>query len=89
MEHIEVQALTEQHNFAVIKLPSRQYPGVVFQGDSLAILVHDLLDVREALERSATEVAIEGLADVVERLQEVKSSYERALSAHDIKKPYS
>ncbi|MEL6893509.1 MAG: hypothetical protein AAFP84_18095 [Actinomycetota bacterium] len=89
MEHIEVEVLTEQHNFAVIKLPSRRYPGVVLQGDSLAILVHDLLGVREALERSDIDVAVDGLADVVERLQEVKSSYERALSAHEIKKPYS
>jgi hypothetical protein len=30
--------LTSSHNYAVVQLPGRQFPDVVFQGDSLHIL---------------------------------------------------
>ena len=89
MERIEVEALNGQHNYAVIKLPGREYPGVLFQGDSLSILVHDLLEARTALGRGETDTAGEELDDVIESLKEIKSSYEQALLAHDINRPYS
>jgi hypothetical protein len=31
--------LTETSNYAVVQLPGRQYPGVVFQGDSIHALL--------------------------------------------------
>ncbi|MEP4650408.1 MAG: hypothetical protein ABJ314_09515 [Ilumatobacter sp.] len=61
----------------------------MLQGDSLAVLVHDLLDNPETLERTDTDIAIEGSGDVVERHHAVKSSDEQALAAHDITKPYT
>ncbi|WP_430426199.1 DUF6959 family protein [Phenylobacterium sp.] len=36
--------LSEATNFAVVQLPGRAYPGVVFQGDSLASLIGDIAE---------------------------------------------
>jgi hypothetical protein len=43
--------LTEAHNFAIVQLPGRRYPGVVFQGDSL----HNLLQSVHALRHLASK----------------------------------
>lgn len=37
-----VEIFAEESNFAVIRVPSRQYPGVLIQGDSLTGIVGDL-----------------------------------------------
>ena len=42
-----VDIYAEESNFAVIRVPSRQYPGVLIQGDSLKGIVADL---QESLE---------------------------------------
>ena len=34
---------SEPTNYAVVQLPGRQFPGVVFQGDTLHVLAHSLL----------------------------------------------
>ncbi|WP_413813982.1 DUF6959 family protein [Rhizobium sp. Leaf453] len=36
------ELLTPSHNYAVVKLPERSHPGVVFQGDSLHVLLTDI-----------------------------------------------
>jgi len=38
----EVKLLSEPHNFAVVHLPGRKYPGVVVQGDTLRELIRNL-----------------------------------------------
>ena len=50
---IEVDALTDQGNYAVIRLPERKFPGVVVQGDSLSILISNLRRSRDQLLRQA------------------------------------
>lgn len=89
MERIEVELLTGQHNYAVVKLPNRRFPGVVFQGDSLSILVQDTKEVQSALERGNVDDAAEDLREIVERLQSIKSTYEQALKEHGLKLPYA
>jgi hypothetical protein len=88
METIEIEAFNGQVNYAVVRLPSRKFPGVVVQGDSLSIFVADL---RRGLEHLRQVVIVEGInevAEVLDRLEEVQRSYEHVLADHSIPLPY-
>ena len=41
----DVKLLSEPTNYAVVHLPGRAFPGVVFQGDSLDGIIADLEEV--------------------------------------------
>jgi Family of unknown function (DUF6959) len=85
---IEVEALTEQHNYAVIRLPARKFHGVVVQGDSLSILIADLRRALDCFRQGDLEDGVDEVAAVLESLDDVKRSYERVLAAHSISLPY-
>jgi hypothetical protein len=92
METIEVELLTGQHNYAVVRLPGRRFPGVVFQGDSLSVLVSDAEELRDALRSVTSESDLqecrEQAALIARHLGEIQSGYEAALREHDIRLPY-
>ena len=85
---IEVEALTEQHNYAVIRLPERKYPGVVVQGDSLSILVANLRRGVEQLRDGQYDDGLDEINEVLEILEGAQHGYETALDAHSIPRPY-
>ena len=77
--------LSEPTNYAVVQIPGRAFPGVVFQGDSLAILISDIETASmesDAQERQAS------LAEVLERLRNVQTHYETVLRGRGIQLPY-
>lgn len=51
MERIEVELFTDGGNDAVLRMPGRQFPGVLVQGDSLHVLRSDVAEVMDACER--------------------------------------
>ena len=79
----EVRLLTEPRNYAVVQLPERRFPGIVFQGDSLQALIKDLEVV--LVEPTATAGVVR---DVIDRLCEVRTFYEATLERHGIELPY-
>jgi hypothetical protein len=82
--------LTPAHNFAVVQLPGRQYPGVVVQGDSLTILINRLRDAKGALQAGRSDEALAMLTDELdETLKPIQALYERVLAEHGIELPYS
>jgi hypothetical protein len=85
---IEVEALTAQHNYAVIRLPERKFPGVVVQGDSLSILVENLRRGVELLREGHASDGLGEIVSVLEFLESAKVGYEAALKAHSIQGPY-
>ena len=72
----EARLLSAPTNFAIVQLPGRAFPGVVFQGDSLHSLVGDL---RAAVEEADPEEKALALNDVIERLASVQNHYEAVL----------
>jgi hypothetical protein len=80
--------LTPSHNYAVVQLPGRRFPGVVFQGDSLNSLVRKLDSARQHLAASRMEEALGELDYIFEELCEIQSDYEKALVANSIRLPY-
>ena len=74
------ELLTPAHNYAVVQLPERQYPGVVVQGDSLAIICELLA--------SAIAGDAEATAEVKADLDDVLRSYLAVLEQRSINPPF-
>lgn len=85
---LQAELLSPPHNYAVVQLPGRKYPGVVVQGDSL----HILKQQAERLGRLLGAMALEELADEIayltEQLSEVQTHYERVCAERTIALPY-
>ena len=81
----EVRLLTPPTNYAIVHLPERAFPGVVFQGDSLSILIGELECA--IAETDATEQA-EAFEEIMERLRAVRTRYETVLKEAGIGLPY-
>lgn len=89
MTTVEVDLLTDQGNGAVVRLPARQSPGVLVQGDTLSVWLGSITEASEALarnDRRETEMIILHLASEIKAL---KDRYEDALKKHGIQLPYS
>lgn len=78
--------LSQPTNYAVVHLPGRAFPGVVFQGDSLNNLIGD---IEEAAAETNSDERAACLADVIERLQAVQTHYEAVLAREGMDLPYS
>jgi hypothetical protein len=69
----QARLLTEATNYAVVQLPGRRFPGVVFQGDSLDGLIGDLEEVATEPDSPEQKAA---LSDIIDRLRAVQTRYE-------------
>lgn len=79
----DAKLLSDPTNYAVVQLPGRAYPGIVFQGDSLHALIADL--ERASAEGNPAEM----LTDVIDHLREVQARYEAVLKREGMALPYS
>ncbi len=89
MERIEIEVFSQASNAAIVRMPTRRFPGVVIQGDSLNIL-HQLA---ESVVQLAAPHDDEGLSGEAEELRDLLAgyvaSYENVLKKHGIELPYS
>jgi hypothetical protein len=83
--HGEARLLTLPHNYAVVQLPDRQFPGVVVQGDSLDNLIGELEVAWHDPDPDEREAAFELL---METLLGAQQGYEAALREAGIGLPY-
>ncbi len=90
MEIEPLEVFARDSNYAVIKPPGRQYPGVVIQGDSLAILCRMAKNIAECARTTETKNK-----DLLENIQELSNAligrllhYQEVLSRHEIDFPY-
>jgi hypothetical protein len=74
------ELLTPPHNFAVVQLPGRGFPGVVFQGDSLAGLCEQAAALAED---------IDGAAELSGSLNAILRGYLRVLNERGIEPPFA
>jgi hypothetical protein len=88
MKRIEVEAISEATNAAVVRLPYRNYPGILIQGDSLAGLTNTARRAREAVNAGRPEEASDELAELCELLDAYREEYERAVCAAGLELPY-
>jgi hypothetical protein len=83
-----VQLFSSPKNFAVVQLPGRKFPGVVFQGDSLYNLTERVNDIRNIVLGFQNEEVDGCLLEVYESLTEVLSHYEKVCKERGISLPY-
>ncbi|MFA7761734.1 DUF6959 family protein [Streptomyces sp. NRRL S-448] len=88
MERIEVELFTDPGNDAVVRLPPRNFPGVLIQGDSLSIIRADVAEIVEACDQGDCAEAREAAAILLSHLDELLARYTAALKAHDIPIPF-
>ena len=89
METKPVEIYSEDSNFAIIRVPSRRFPGCVVQGDSLSILLGNAKTVWEKVKDSRDEDLVGSAQELVESLRARLDYYERVLTEHGIDLPYA
>ena len=84
-EHAEL--LTRPSNYAVVQLPTRKFPGIVFQGDSAHSIFTRLTLLKQSGCIQDEDMQIE-LDELIELFTAVLASYEQVLARHGIELPY-
>ena len=80
--------LTPPYNFAVVQLPERQYPGVVFQGDTLHSILADVGEMQKLLVNRELAQLSEELQSLLEKLSAIQNSYEHVCFEQGLGLPY-
>jgi hypothetical protein len=83
-----IELLSPPTNYAVVHLPGRKFPGVVFQGDSLHNLLHSITELRRLTEKYSDDEVETSLAELAETLGDVVQFYEKVCSDRGIALPY-
>jgi hypothetical protein len=81
--------LTDSGNYAIVKLPGRAFPGMVFQGDSLNILTKDLITARDLAKEGKINDAIEELNYIIDDMIKHRDCYEQVITKNGYALPYS
>lgn len=80
--------LSPPHNFAVVQLPQRRFPGVVFQGDTLNAFEERLRRIIGQIRERVGDEELFELEELCNELAEVRSGYELVLAQTGISPPY-
>lgn len=89
MEPERIDVYSHAMNSCVVKMPERQFPGVVIQGDSLSALLDRALEIVEKLDGTPDEDAFLSALEVAKVLESHLLNYEETLKQHGIDLPYS
>ena len=89
MERIEIEVFSQTTNAAVVRMPTRRFPGMVIQGDSL----HILYRLADSIAKTAASSANAEFGSDAEQLKDFLaryvSSYEDVLKSHGMELPYA
>jgi hypothetical protein len=85
----QAKLLTPPANFAVVQLPDRQYPGVIFQGDTLRSLVASIIEMQQLPAEQNLDDLKDEIQSLLQNLSAVQRSYERVCSEQGIELPYT
>lgn len=81
-----VEIYSDQTNAAVMRHPGRRFPGVLLQGDTLAILCKRMERILRELGRDSP--VYEELDDTFQTLSALKAHYKQTLDEHGLPLPY-
>ena len=65
-------------NYAVVQVPSRNFPAVAIQGDSLKILQDTLKELSDSMDAGDLDDARSALDEITKTISEMISTYEDA-----------
>jgi len=81
--------LTPATNYAVVQLPKRAFPGVVFQGDSLHVILQKVSEARRHMAANRDEDALDIITDLETEFSEYLKRFEQACLENKIDLPYN
>jgi len=88
MERKEIEVFSELSNFAIVRMPGRNFPGSVIQGDSLSILLKHAERVHQMAIGTGSLELIDEAALLRELLAERLEYYEKVITASGFSLPY-
>jgi hypothetical protein len=88
MEKIEIEVYSQASNLAVVRMPGRQYPGMVVQGDSLSILYKTATSILNRAKVTGDTELIDEANELTQLLASRIQLYESTLQQHGIELPY-
>ncbi|MFB7239345.1 hypothetical protein ACFCXK_31775 [Streptomyces sp. NPDC056269] len=88
MERVEAELLTDGANDAVVRLPGRNFPGVLIQGDTLSMLRSDVAELAELCATGDLEEARHVASLLHAHLEATLQRYTQALRTHGISRPF-
>lgn len=80
--------LTDPTNYAVVQLPGRQFPGVVFQGDSIHALIGQIQNALAAAQKHADDELNAELEDALELLSGVQNKLKLVCEREGVAMPW-
>lgn len=83
------ELLSEPTNYAIVQLPARNFPGVVFQGDSLFALTQQINEILELAAANDREELMYSLELLKKHTDEVLKRFELVCAQQNIQLPYS
>ncbi len=89
MEPERIDVYSHAMNSCVVRMPERKSPGIVIQGDSLAILFDTTLEIVEKLAGTADEDTFLNALEMAQALETYLLNFEATLKQHGIELPYS
>ncbi|MGW4610451.1 DUF6959 family protein [Streptomyces sp. NPDC004532] len=88
MERVEAELFTDGGNDAVVRLPGRNFPGVLIQADTLSTLQADVAELVELCAAGDLEEARHVASLLHADLGTKLVRYTEALEAHGIAQPF-
>jgi len=88
MKRKEVEVFAEASNYAIVRMPGRQFPGCVVQGDSLSILCGLARSDHRSVARLGDDELTDDAAELLSLLEDRLKHYEQVLAEHKIELPY-
>ena len=85
----EIEVYSDATNRAIVRIPTRKFPGIVLQGDSLSILVNLAEGIYNAVKNSPDEDLVSDTRQLKGSLESLLIHYEDVLQEHGIPLPYS
>ena len=87
VERLELEVYSKASNAAVVRVPGRKFPGMVIQGDSVAIMLGLAEDIWAATE--ATDSEVSASAEMLrDQLRALLTHYEAVMAEHGMSLPY-
>ena len=81
--------LSPPANFAVVQLPSRNYPGIIVQGDTMKSILVQMKTIVDLMNSGESDEALEELEDIREMLASSLAHYEYVCATNNINLPYN
>ena len=88
MKKEEIEVYSHATNSCVVRMPERNFPGVVIQGDTLSTIYTRLLDLLENTEGKVEEDTFLGILELAEDIEAHLMNYKNTLIEHEIELPF-